>query len=257
MSAKLGVENIVVAADITKKRENIRRNLSAWLRSPHLGMISILTAGDKHFFKHIETVKKQTRINLNLWGINPLETTHFKAGFLGVAPDFISQSVYRTGFSKQLDYHSKRFVAMLQSPSYFNSSLIDTLSGEFYRSFSKKTGYHHMFDYWTWNEQEIDSVLINDYGWEVAPDTQTTWRIGDGTAGFYNYVYYSVAGFTEHDTFRSNQIREGQLSRKEALELVQSENRPRYENIKWYLDAVGLDFAETITTVNSIPSLIP
>ena len=31
----------------------------------------------------------------------------------------------------------------------------------------------------------------------------------DGTAGFYNYVYHTVAGFTEHDTFRSNQIREG------------------------------------------------
>lgn len=46
-------------------------------------------------------------------------------------------------------------------------------------------------------------------------DTNTTWRIGDGTAAFYNYVYYTVAGFTEHDTFRSNQIREGQMTREE------------------------------------------
>ena len=51
MCAELGVENIIVAADIEKKRENIKKNLSAWLRSPHLGMIIILTAGDKHFFK--------------------------------------------------------------------------------------------------------------------------------------------------------------------------------------------------------------
>lgn len=49
MCSQLGVENIIVAADISKKRKNIARNLKAWLRSPHLGMISILTAGDKHF----------------------------------------------------------------------------------------------------------------------------------------------------------------------------------------------------------------
>ena len=27
---------------------------------------------------------------------------------------------------------------------------------------------------------------------ELAPDTRTTWRIGDGTAAFYNYIYYTV-----------------------------------------------------------------
>ena len=66
--AGLGVENIIIAADITNKRKNIAMNLKAWLKSPHLGMMSILTAGDKHFFRHVETVKKQTGINLNLWG---------------------------------------------------------------------------------------------------------------------------------------------------------------------------------------------
>ena len=57
MSAELGVENIIVAADIHKKRENIRKNVKAWLDSPHLGLISLFTAGDKHFFRHVETIK--------------------------------------------------------------------------------------------------------------------------------------------------------------------------------------------------------
>lgn len=254
MSAELGVENIIVAADITQKRNNIAKNLRAWLKSPHLGMISILTAGDKHFFRYVETIKQQTGISLNLWGINPLEVTHFKAGFLGVPPDFEEDRVYRSGAMKQLRYQSLRFGAMLQSPGYFNSSLWDTLSGEYHRSFSKKTDYFHVFDYWTWEEKKVDACLEN-YDWEKAPDTNTTWRIGDGTAAFYNYVYYTVAGFTEHDTFRSNQIREGQMTREEALELVEDENRPRYANIKWYLDAVGLDFADTIRVVNQIPRL--
>ena len=254
MSAELGVENIIVADNIQKKRENIAMNLRAWLKSPHLGMISILTAGDKHFFRHIETIKKQTGISLNLWGINPLEVTHFKAGFLGIPPDFEEELVYISSRQKQLRYQKLRFKAMMQSPGYFNRSLWDTVSGEYYRSFMKKEDYFHVFDYWTWNEVLVDQCL-ETYDWEKAIDTSTTWRIGDGTAAFYNYVYYVVAGFSEHDTFRSNQIREGQMTRDEALKLVEGENRPRYPNIKWYLDALGMDFAEVIRIVNSIPRL--
>lgn len=255
MCAEMGVENIIVADDIALKRRNIAKNLEAWLKSPHLGMVSILTAGDKHFFRHVETVKKQTGISLNLWGVNPLEVTHFKAGFLGVPPDFEEEKVYSSGAMKQLRYQWLRLKAMAQSPGYFNSSLWDTLSGEYYRSFNKKTDYFHIFDYWRWDEKTIDDTLINQYDWETAPDTNTTWRIGDGTAAIYNYIYYTVAGFTEHDTFRSNQIREGDLTREEALVLVEDENRPRYPNIKWYLDAIGMDFDKVIPVINAIPKL--
>ena len=63
------------------------------------------------------------------------------------------------------------------------------------------------------------------------------------------------AGFTEHDTFRSNQIREGQMSRERALELVHDENQPRYQNIRWYLDTLGMDFVDVIRVINKIPKM--
>jgi hypothetical protein len=218
-------------------------------------MMAMLTAGDKHFFRYVEHIKRQTGINLNLWGVNPLEVTHFKTGFLGIKPDFEGKRVYSHGILSQMRYHTKRFGAMLESPSYFNSSLWDTLSGEYYRSFTEKKDYYHIFDYWCWDEDEVNNCLLNEYDWEKAVDTPTTWRIGDGTAAFYNYVYFTVAGFTEHDTFRSNQIREGQITRAKALELIAEENKPRYENIKWYLDTLNLDFAKVIKIVNNIPKM--
>ena len=254
MCAELGVENIIVADDITQKRKYIAKNLKAWLKRPELGMISILTAGDKHFFRHIEQIKLQTGVSLNLWGINPLEVTHFKSGFLGVAPDFAEERVYTNGVLKQMHYQSKRFSAMLRSPGYFNQSIWDTLSGEYYRSFTKKSDYFHIFDYWKWDEEVVENTL-SLYDWEKAIDTNTTWRIGDGTAAFYNYIYHRVAGFTEHDTFRSNQIREGQMSRETALELIEDENQPRYENIKWYLETLGMPFEPVIKSINMIPQL--
>jgi glutamine---fructose-6-phosphate transaminase (isomerizing) len=68
-------------------------------------------------------------------------------------------------------------------------------------------------------------------------------------------VYFNVAGFSEHDTFRSNQIREGVLTREKGLRLVNAENRPRYPTIRWYLDAVNIDYAYAIATVNHMPKL--
>ena len=58
---------------------------------------------------------------------------------------------------------------------------------------------------------------------------------------------------TTIDTFRSNQIREGVLSREAALRFVTEENKPRYQNIKWYLDAVNMDFLDVIGIVNAMP----
>jgi glutamine---fructose-6-phosphate transaminase (isomerizing) len=252
MCAELSVENIIISADIEVKRRNIHKNLAAWLKRPHLGMISLLTAGDKHFFRHVETVKKQTGIGLNLWGINPLEVTHFKTGFLGIPPAFEEKNVYNGGSMSQLRYQSKRLYQMIRNPGYFNSSVYDTFYGEYWRSIHKKTDYFHVFDFWEWDETIVDDTLAK-YNWEWSEDTTTSWRIGDATAAFYNYIYYTVAGFTEHDTFRSNQIREGAITRDQALKLVEEESRPRYESIKWYLQAVDIDYVEAIKTVNNMP----
>ena len=64
-----------------------------------------------------------------------------------------------------------------------------------------------------------------------------------------------MAGFTENDTFRSNQIRENMITREKALELIRDENKPRYNSLKWYLEILGLDFEDTIKRVNQIPKL--
>ncbi len=253
--SKLGIENIIVSADINKKRNNIRKNIKAWLKKPHLGMVNIFTAGDKHFYKYIDHIKKETNISLNLWGYSPYEVTHFKAGFLGYPPDFETSRTYTYGAMKQLRYQFLRFKTMLQNPSYFNSSLWDSLSGEYYRSFKNKDDYYYIFDYLPWHENIVDKTLISEYNWELAKDTSTTWRIGDGTAGFYNYIYYTIAGFTEHDTFRSNQVREGVITRDQALKLVEKENKPRYQNISEYLEILDLDFESVINTINSAPKL--
>lgn len=252
---KLGVENIIVSADIRWKRENIRKNIRAWLKNPQLGMIPLFMAGDKYFFYYTNQVKKRTSIKLNIWGINHLENTEFKTGFAGLQPKFDKQRIYSLSKVNQLKLFG--FVAgnVIKNPNYLNQSVFDSLGSFATRYIAPKRDYYHLFDYYKWDEKEITDLITNDYQWERAIDTSSTWRIGDGTASFYNYIYYTVAGFSEIDTFRSNQIREGMIDRETALKLVEEENRPRYETMRWYFEIIGLDFKEVITIINKIPKL--
>lgn len=45
------------------------------------------------------------------------------------------------------------------------------------------------------------------------------------------------------------------IDRETALKLVNEENKPRYESIKWYLEIIGLNFDPVIKRINRIPKL--
>ena len=47
----------------------------------------------------------------------------------------------------------------------------DTLSPMNIIGVSPENDYFHLFDYWRWDEDNINSKLVNEYDWEVAPDT--------------------------------------------------------------------------------------
>ena len=257
LCGKLGVENIIVSADIAKKRNNIRLNVEAWLKNPKLGMIPLFMAGDKQFIYFANQIRKQTGIELNIYRSNMLENTDFKVGFCGIAPSNDKSRPDHLPFSSKVNlawYYGKNF---LMNPAYINSSVLDTL-GSFYSYYAEpRTHFFQVFDWIKWDEKLIEKTLFEEYNWEISPDTTSTWRIGDGTAAFYNYIYYTVAGFSEFDTFRSNQIREGLITREEGLKFIAQENRPRFESMKWYFETIGVDMEQAIKIVNAIPKLYP
>ena len=86
---------------------------------------------------------------------------------------------------------------------------------------------------------EFDSILFE----EAWPMSQ------------YNYIYLMSCGFNENDTFRSNQIREGQMSREDAYSKLIIENRPRWDSMQWYFNTIQVDFKNAINIVNNMKPL--
>jgi glucosamine--fructose-6-phosphate aminotransferase (isomerizing) len=148
-------------------------------------------------------------------------------------------------------YYLKQFVL---NPAYINRSIIDTLFA-YYSSYVLTDDYLYLFHYLDWDENKIVSTITEKFSWERETDTIATWRTDDGTAAFYNYIYLTMAGFTEFDIFRSHQIREGKLTRDEAYTIVKEENKPRFKSIEWYGQAIDFDMNRAIEIINSAPKL--
>ena len=251
MCDQLQVERVIVDKDAEKKLNNVRKNVNAWCKKPELGMVPLFMAGDKQFFLEVNKLAKERNINTIFIGTNPLEKTDFKTGFCGVSPNFGANRIYSLTLTKKLRLIGYYLWQFIRNPAYINSSLFDTAKA-FFSFYGAKQEEVDIYKYIKWDEKIITDLLINQYGWERDPECQTTWRIGDGTAAFYNYIYYSTVGFTENDTLRSNQIREGAISRENALEMVKNDNIPRFQSMDWYFKRIGVDKEKVLAAVNRL-----
>ena len=252
---KLGIENIVVSADIAKKRSYVRKNIQAWIKKPSLKMIPLFMAGDKLFYYYAHKLRRQTKIPLFIFCAgNELESTAFKVGFNGVKEGSKLGILTSLNFKNKIILLMSYLLEVLKNPYYINSSIIDTLKS-FHSSYFLKDDYIYLYHYYEWNEVKITKLIKDEYDWVGAVDTTSTWRTGDGTSSFYNYIYYTVAGFTENDTFRSNQIREGVITRNEAMDIVEKENLPRWISLQEYANTIGFNLDEALLAIHRMKKL--
>lgn len=255
ITAKLGVEHIVVAADLQQKRNNIRNNILAWLKKPDIGMVTLFMAGDKQAEYYAEQLSRDMNIPLILYCRgNHLEDERFKFGYFGIfdgTPGGVIHNTSLSGKLKMLAYACRQYA---QNPAYLNTSIKDSAFA-FYSTYLMHHNFVYLWHYLPWEEKTVVNTLKRKYGWETPHDTIATWRVDDGSPPFYNYIYYHLQGFTENDTFRSNQIREGLLDRSMALKLVNEENKPRYEGLQWYFDTLKLNGHDILNQIDRLPTL--
>lgn len=251
--AALGIEHIIIAANIEKARKDIKNNLLAWLKKPDLGMVPLLMQGDKMTEYYVDQVKKELGVELVFFCRgNELEREEFKAGYCGVKnadPGGVIHDYAWIDKFRLLFYYSRQF---LLNRSYLNSSLWSSFLG-YLITYIVPHDYIYIWHYVPWEEKKIISILKNTYNWEGDLESGATWRVDDGSPGFYNYIYCQIQGFTENDSFRSRQIREGMITRNMALELVYKENKPRYQSLNWYFKSIGVEGDSVLKMIDAIP----
>tara|TARA_Y100000590_G_scaffold469982_1_gene661105 strand:- start:1189 stop:3123 length:1935 start_codon:yes stop_codon:yes gene_type:complete len=254
---KLGVEHIIRSADIEKKREYVKINLFSWLKRPHLGMLPIIQVGDKGFYDYGRKLSKELNVKLVVHCTGyQLEQREFFLGFAGIKQKLKNnQRMYSYDLLnkfKMLYWYSLQFIL---NPSYLNSALLDNFDG-FLASFIRKDDFLHLYNYEPWNEALMIETLNKEYNWQDDISYgKNQWRMGDGQTAFNNFVYYSLAGFSEYDNFRSNQIREGLISREEAIKLCEADNKIKYDTLKNFSEIIGFNLDNVLSKISCFDKL--
>ena len=177
-------------------------------------------------------------------------------GFAGINQKLKNnQRMYSYNFLnklKMLYWYSLQF---LLNPSYINSALLDNFDG-FLASFVRKDDFLHLYNYEPWNEKDMKQTLDSVYNWQDDVSYgKNQWRMGDGQTAFNNFVYYTLAGFSEYDNFRSNQIREGLISREEAIKLCLQDNKIKYDTLKNFSEIIGFNLDNVLSKINSLEKM--
>jgi len=254
---KLGVEHIIRSADIEKKREYVKKNLFSWLKRPHLGMLPIIQVGDKGFYDHGRKLSKELNLKLVVHCTGyQLEQREFFLGFAGINQKLKNnQRMYSYDFFnklKMLYWYSLQF---LLNPHYLNSALLDNFDG-FLASFIRKDDFLHLYNYEKWDESLMIKTLNEEYNWtNDISYGKNQWRMGDGQTAFNNFVYYTLAGFSEYDNFRSNQIREDLITRSEAIKLCEEDNKIKYDTLKNFSEIIGFNLDNVLSKISSLEKL--
>ncbi len=254
---KLGIEHIIRSANIEKKRKYIKLNIENWLKRPKLGMLPIVQAGDKSFIDFGRILSEELKIDLviHLTGYQ-LEQREFFIGFTGINQK-LKNNQRMTSYTlltklKLFFWYTKEFIL---NPGYINSALFDNFNG-FLSSFFRSNTLLHFFEFFPWNEKQIEKTLKKNYAWtEDLAYGKNQWRMGDGQTAFNNFVYFTLSGFSEYDNFRSNQIREGLISRTKAIKLCKQDNNIRYDSLKNFSEIIGFNLDNVLCKILSFKKL--
>jgi len=223
---------------IRTTQKNTKIKFHAWLKKPSINtIVPVLNAGDKRMNLRIYRYAHANNIPLvlggNIIGNCTLEQEHFKTGFMGVFPN--EKGVYSTNDKIKL-FFLFGWEFLRNYRNYHWSVFNEYLGGAFvyfFESLQKPDDVTPVgfYDYIYWNEKEVVPTICKELDWQGASDTTATWRIDDAAYPLIDYLYLGLVGFNEFDEFYSKLIREGQISRDEALKRCLSENAPRIPSL--------------------------
>ena len=228
--------------------------INQWIKKPSLAIFPLICVGCKLMWWEILKIAKKNNITLMVSGGNRFEDTSYKKALLGVKSDVSWEDTFLKvikGVIKEV-FRNPRYL----NPLFFKHYLKAYLFGDMYslgtRIFFKKIKKIDLFYYIEWNEEKIVKRLKSEIGWEYPEETNSSWRFDCYISYLKDYLYEKTINITEKDDFYAKIVREGLISREEALKRLEKENKIPEEYIKFVLDDANLTFKEFDEAIEKI-----
>ena len=202
------------------------KTLGVWGRHPSSLLIPLVCGHCKAVWPGFYKVAKENDISLITIGSNPLETASFKKAGLGG-----TRTYHKITNIPNIIIKAAR--ELVQNPRYLTKTSwrmvlkMYFMAGHttpYLRWRYKDIKVIRLYDYLDWNERDVLSEITRELGWQRSPEVASSWRFDCRLDYVRRLMYASTHGVTELRDLFSKMIREGLITREEALERMKTED---------------------------------
>lgn len=234
LAEKLNVP--LVEMDISREyhRKIARNVILLWLKNPLPVIANLACAPCKQHSQKILQIAEKHNIRYVVMGGNKYEAFQLSSGY----HDDMAANISSIARIKQLLMLLKKGgLALTKSIELWRFLAVGIRSVLYVSPDSPYLRFRYAgvitFNYFYhtgWNEMECEGAL-SELGWELPPNCSSSWRADCVFTEVKNYMFKKMTGVTYMDAFFSTLVREGVLSRNEALQRLKIEGKPSLERL--------------------------
>lgn len=222
--------------------DETRRALEIWSSKPSASMLPIICAVCKNWWPDFFKIAKANSISLIIIGSNQYESATFKEASFGSARTYFNAGRILKTIAKGLS-------ELARNPGYLRCSwtavirgfVLASHSSPFVRAFYHKYTVVRLFDYIEWDEKMVLDTIENNLGWSRDPQHPSPWRFDCRMDHVKKFLYKKMTGVSELTDLFCKMIREGKMTREEALARLEVEDVTPRNLVDEVLGSMDLD----------------
>ena len=238
ITERLGVELIIERGH--RQKRLMVGNLRAYMERPAPAMVPLMCTGCRvGIVGSACKVARERNVRAIVMGWSHLEDTPFKVAALAAAGGSVL-----AGLGREL-LHNPRYLwsggPLTQASDYLHSYARVREWGSALRLLHPGIRQVSFFDYVEYNPDRIQREVIERVGWSC-PNPDDSWQFDCTIKLLQNHLYRSAWGFTAASDYLSARIREGYITREQALSALQRQEvtaGPAFESLSSMLTQVG------------------
>jgi hypothetical protein len=254
--ARMNLDNAIRILDVDIVRFNLKNhfheksykyNLNTWIKKPSLGVVPMICLACKSvvWWESIKIARKYN-IHCIVHGVNRYEDTSYKKALLGISKGESWEGTFVKIFAGVVRELVKNYRYLY--PPFYYRMLIAYLFGDPYalgsKLLSKKLYMLSLFNYIEWNDADVVRRIKSELGWNSPACLNSNWRFDCKIAHLKDLIYLKSLGITEKDDLYAKMVREGLISREEAIRKISLENDLPIEIIKELLADAGIGYED-------------
>ena len=238
----LNVKLVIEENDYLKKC--LKHHILSWMHRPSPAMVGVICAGCKLGLETgILAFAKKTRIPIIIFGGTPFEGQGYKQDIMKINPNGKKSLSFILGYLIQVTRNPK----WILNPTCLIVQAKEFCRHHYLRTIARQKDLLYLppfYSYIRWEENKVVSTIKNELGWEKNPYTESTWRGDCEVALLKLYLYKETLGFSDKDDGLGCLIRDGQISREEALKRLEKEGALPEGPIKGLFGRLGLNYSD-------------